>query len=66
MERTRRGPPTKVTAQLPYAHCGSTRHTFTTEARATLSDVVVHYNRVRTLGFTAAQQGDLVEYLKSR
>ena len=41
----------------PYFHDGSA---------ATLSDVVVHYNRVRSLGFTAQQQSDLVEYLKSR
>ena len=32
---------------------------------ATLADVVAHYNRVRTLGLTAEQQRDLVEYLKS-
>jgi hypothetical protein len=43
--------------QAPYLHDGSV---------ATLSDVVAHYNRVRTLGFTADQQRDLVEYLKSR
>jgi cytochrome c5 len=41
----------------PYFHDGSA---------AKLSDVVAHYNRVRTLGFTADQQRDLVEYLKSR
>jgi mono/diheme cytochrome c family protein len=41
----------------PYFHDGSA---------ATLADVVVHYNRVRTLGLTAEQQHDLVEYLKSR
>ena len=41
----------------PYFHDGSA---------ATLSDVVVHYNRVRSLGFTAEQQSNLVEYLKSR
>jgi cytochrome c5 len=41
----------------PYFHDGSA---------ATLSDVVAHYNRVRTLGFAADQQRDLVEYLKSR
>ena len=40
----------------PYFHDGSA---------ATLMDVVAHYNRVRTLGLTAEQQGDLVEYLKS-
>jgi hypothetical protein len=33
---------------------------------ATLADVVAHYNRVRSLGFTTAQQADLVEYLKTR
>ena len=41
----------------PYFHDGSA---------ATLGDVVAHYSRVRSLGFTAAQQRDLVEYLKSR
>jgi cytochrome c553 len=40
----------------PYFHDGSA---------ATLADVVAHYNRVRTLGFTVEQQRDLVEYLKS-
>lgn len=40
----------------PYFHDGSA---------ATLADVVTHYNRVRKLGLTAAQQRDLVEYLKS-
>lgn len=40
----------------PYFHDGSA---------ATLADVVAHYNRVRTLNLTAAQQRDLVEYLKS-
>jgi hypothetical protein len=43
--------------QAPYFHDGSA---------ATLSDAVAHYNRVRTLGFTADQQGDMVEYPKSR
>jgi len=41
----------------PYFHDGSA---------ATLADVVSHYNRVRKLGFTADQQRDLVEFLKSR
>ena len=41
----------------PYFHDGSA---------ATLADVVAHYNKIRTLGFTADQQRDLVEYLKSR
>lgn len=41
----------------PYFHDGSA---------ATLADVVAHYNQVRALGFSAAQQHDLVEYLKSR
>jgi cytochrome c peroxidase len=40
----------------PYFHDGSA---------ATLADVVAHYNRARTLGLTAEQQRDLVEYLKS-
>jgi mono/diheme cytochrome c family protein len=41
----------------PYFHDGSA---------ATLADVVTHYNKVRALGLTAAQQRDLAEYLKSR
>ncbi len=41
----------------PYFHDGSA---------ATLADVVTHYNTVRKLGLTGAQQHDLVEYLKSR
>ncbi len=40
----------------PYFHDGSA---------ATLADVVAHYNGVRTLGLTAEQQRELVEYLKS-
>jgi mono/diheme cytochrome c family protein len=40
----------------PYFHDGSA---------ATLADVVAHYNKVRTLGLSAEQQRDLVEYLKS-
>lgn len=32
---------------------------------ATLPDVVTHYNTTLSLGLTAAQQADLVEYLKS-
>lgn len=40
----------------PYFHDGSA---------ATLADVVTHYNKVRQLNLTAAQQRDLVEYLKS-
>ena len=40
----------------PYFHDGSA---------ATLSDVVAHYNRVRSLALTAVQQRELVEYLKS-
>ena len=40
----------------PYFHDGSA---------ATLADVVTHYNTARKLGLTAAQQHDLVEYLKS-
>src|SRR5437660_831806 len=39
----------------PYFHDGSA---------ATLSDVVAHYNRVRHLGLSDAQQRDLVEFLK--
>jgi cytochrome c5 len=41
----------------PYFHDGSA---------ATLADVVTHYNRVRSLALTVGQQGDLVQYLKSR
>ena len=40
----------------PYFHDGSA---------ATLADVVSHYNSTLTLGLTAAQQQDLVEYLKT-
>ena len=40
----------------PYFHDGSA---------ATLPAVVAHYNKVRSLGLTADQQRDLVEYLKS-
>jgi cytochrome c5 len=41
----------------PYFHDGSA---------ANLSDVVTHYNGVRKLNLTAAQQRELVEFLKSR
>jgi cytochrome c5 len=40
----------------PYFHDGSA---------ATLADVVAHYNRVRKLNLTAAQQKDLEEFLKT-
>lgn len=40
----------------PYFHDGSA---------ATLTAVVTHYNRVRALALTSAQQRDLVEYLKT-
>ena len=40
----------------PYFHDGSAR---------TLGDVVAHYDRVRSLHLTPAQQAELVEYLKS-
>ena len=40
----------------PYFHDGSA---------ATLADVVTHYNGVRKLNLSAAQQQDLVQYLKS-
>jgi mono/diheme cytochrome c family protein len=40
----------------PYFHDGSA---------ATLAAVVTHYNRVRSLNLSAAQQQDLVQYLKS-
>jgi mono/diheme cytochrome c family protein len=40
----------------PYFHDGSA---------ATLADVVTHYNNVRRLSLSAAQQQDLVQYLKS-
>jgi mono/diheme cytochrome c family protein len=40
----------------PYFHDGS---------KATLQDVVAHYDRVRTLKLSAAQQADLVAYLTS-
>lgn len=41
----------------PYFHDGSA---------ATLTDVVEHYNRVRSLALSEQQKRDLVEYLKSR
>ena len=41
----------------PYFHDGSA---------ATLADVVAHYDRQRKLGLTAAQQRDLVEFLKTQ
>lgn len=40
----------------PYFHDGGA---------ATLWDVVEHYNRILSLGFTESQKNDLVEYLKS-
>lgn len=40
----------------PYFHDGSA---------TTLADVVAHYNRVRKLNLTTAQQRELVEYLRS-
>jgi cytochrome c peroxidase len=40
----------------PYFHDGSA---------ATLDDVVAHYNRVRSLKLTPAEERDLVEYLKT-
>jgi mono/diheme cytochrome c family protein len=40
----------------PYFHDGSA---------ATLADVVTHYNKARQLNLSAAQQQDLVQYLKS-
>jgi mono/diheme cytochrome c family protein len=40
----------------PYFHDGSAKE---------LDDVVDHYNKVRKLELTSAQQGDLVEYLKT-
>lgn len=42
--------------RAPYFHDGSA---------ATLADVVDHYDRVLSLGLTAEQKADLVEYLKS-
>ena len=40
----------------PYFHDGSA---------ATLEAVVAHYNGIRRLGLTPAQQSDLVEYLRT-
>jgi cytochrome c peroxidase len=49
--------PLRALAQHPpYFHDGSA---------ATLPAVVTHYNTHMTLGLTAAEQTDLVEYLKS-
>jgi len=42
--------------RAPYYHDGSL---------ATLADVVTHYNSCRSLGLTAAQQADLVQFLRS-
>jgi cytochrome c peroxidase len=40
----------------PYFHDGSA---------PTLAAVVAHYNRVRSLGLSAEQERDLVEFLKT-
>ena len=65
-EPTPPGPPTRPTPtpppralwqHAPYFHDGSA---------ATLTDVVAHYNRVRTLGLTTNQKLDLARILKSR
>ena len=45
-----------LTRHPPYFHDGSA---------ASLADVVAHYNKVFSLGLSAAQQADLVEYLKT-
>jgi cytochrome c peroxidase len=45
-----------LTQHPPYFHDGSA---------ASLADVVAHYNKVFTLGLSAAQQAELVEYLKT-
>ena len=45
-----------LSQHAPYFHDGSA---------ATLEAVVTHYNTVRKLGLTTAQQNDLVQYLKS-
>jgi cytochrome c peroxidase len=45
-----------VSTHPPFFHDGSA---------ATLEDVVTHYDGVLKLGLSAAQQADLVEYLKS-
>jgi mono/diheme cytochrome c family protein len=56
-KRYRTTPLRALWQHAPYFHDGSA---------ATLADVVAHYNRVRALGYTADQQRDLVEYLKTR
>src|SRR5205085_9999742 len=55
-KRYRTTPLRALWQHAPYFHDGSA---------ATLADVVTHYNTARKLGLTAAQQRDLVEYLKS-
>jgi hypothetical protein len=52
----RTAPLRAVAQHPPYFHDASA---------ATLADVVTHYNTTLTLGLTAGQQSDLVEYLKS-
>lgn len=55
-KRYRTTPLRGVWQRAPYFHDGSA---------PTLGAVVEHYNAVLSLGLTAAQQADLVEYLKS-
>ena len=55
-KRYRTTPLRALWQHAPYFHDGSV---------ATLADVVAQYNRVRALKLTAAQQRDLVEFLKS-
>jgi mono/diheme cytochrome c family protein len=55
-KRYRTTPLRALWQHAPYFHDGSA---------ATLADVVAQYNRARGIGLTAAQQRDVVEYLKS-
>jgi hypothetical protein len=54
----------RVSNDAAGAGSGSTRRISTTAARPMLA-VVNHYNMKLSLGLTAAQKADLVEYLKS-
>ena len=65
MARMRRVRPTRAYRTTPLRALWQHPPYFHDGSAATLADVVAHYNRVRTLGLSAEQQNDLVEYLKS-
>ena len=56
---------TKKYRTAPLHGCGSTPPYFHNGSAATLADVVSTYNTRKTLGLTADQMADLVQYLKS-